>query len=199
MVIKLETERGSTEWTAYADSDRDGLWAELASGYGVPDMPGLATLLKSAAQTVQKPPLAHLRKCDIRLGAHGNVGCRHPTVARRVHATSAQPSPTPAIPPIRLKKVEQGLRAGQSIRAVAKATGVSTATVQRVKQTMAKTVQPLQLSRVGCAKNLRENKSLFTPISLTGALEDVRRAIFNKPYHPVAHRARRRNRIARRM
>jgi DNA invertase Pin-like site-specific DNA recombinase len=46
----------------------------------------------------------------------------------------------PAIPPIRLKKVEQGLRAGQSIRVVAKATGVSTATVQRVKQTMAATV-----------------------------------------------------------
>lgn len=45
----------------------------------------------------------------------------------------------PAIPPIRLKKVEQGLGAGQSIRAVAKATGVSTATVQRVKQSMAAT------------------------------------------------------------
>lgn len=45
----------------------------------------------------------------------------------------------PPIPPIRLQKVEQGLRAGQSIRAVAKATGVSTATVQRVKQTMAAT------------------------------------------------------------
>ena len=43
----------------------------------------------------------------------------------------------PAIAPIRLKRVEQGLRAGQSIRTVAKATGVSTATVQRVKQTMA--------------------------------------------------------------
>jgi DNA invertase Pin-like site-specific DNA recombinase len=45
----------------------------------------------------------------------------------------------PPIPPIRLKKVEEGLRAGQSIRVVAKATGVSTATVQRVKQTMAAT------------------------------------------------------------
>lgn len=55
LVIKLETERGSTEWTAYADSDRDGLWAKLASGYGAPDLPGLATLLKSAAQTVQPP------------------------------------------------------------------------------------------------------------------------------------------------
>lgn len=42
----------------------------------------------------------------------------------------------PAIAPIRLKRVEQGLRAGQSIRTIAKATGVSTATVQRVKQTM---------------------------------------------------------------
>lgn len=47
----------------------------------------------------------------------------------------------PAIPPIRLKKVEQGLRAGQSIRVVAKATGVSTATVQRVKQTMGATAR----------------------------------------------------------
>lgn len=55
LVIKLETERGSTAWTAYADSDRDGLWAKLASGYGAPDLPGLATLLKSAAQTVQPP------------------------------------------------------------------------------------------------------------------------------------------------
>lgn len=43
----------------------------------------------------------------------------------------------PPIPPIRLEKVERALRAGHSIRAVAKATGVSTATVQRVKQTMA--------------------------------------------------------------
>ncbi|ATC32159.1 hypothetical protein CA606_07225 [Caulobacter vibrioides] len=55
LVIKLETERGSTEWTAYGDSDRDGLWAKLASGNGAPDLPGLATLLKSAAHTVQPP------------------------------------------------------------------------------------------------------------------------------------------------
>ena len=53
LVIKLETERGSTEWTAYADSDHDGLWAKLASGYGAPDLLGLATLLKSSAQAVQ--------------------------------------------------------------------------------------------------------------------------------------------------
>ncbi|MDR7232756.1 hypothetical protein J2X45_003866 [Caulobacter sp. BE264] len=53
LVVKLETERGSTEWTAYADSDRDGLWAKLASGYGAPDLPGLATLLKSSVQTAQ--------------------------------------------------------------------------------------------------------------------------------------------------
>lgn len=53
LVIKLETERGSTEWTAYADSDRDGLWAKLASGYGAPDLSGLTTLLKSSAQAVQ--------------------------------------------------------------------------------------------------------------------------------------------------
>jgi len=42
----------------------------------------------------------------------------------------------PPIPPIRLEKVEQALRAGHSIRAVAKATGVSTATVQRMKRSM---------------------------------------------------------------
>lgn len=42
----------------------------------------------------------------------------------------------PAISPIRLSKIEQGLRAGQSIRVVARATGVSTATVQRVRKTM---------------------------------------------------------------
>jgi hypothetical protein len=53
LVIKLETERGSTEWTAYADNDRDGLWAKLASGYGAPDLPGLTALLKSSAQAVQ--------------------------------------------------------------------------------------------------------------------------------------------------
>lgn len=45
----------------------------------------------------------------------------------------------PSIAPIRLKKVEQALRTGQSIRNIAKATGVSTATVQRVKQTMSAT------------------------------------------------------------
>lgn len=53
LVVKLETERGSTEWTAYADSDRDGLWAKLASGYGTPDLPGLTTFLTSPVQTVQ--------------------------------------------------------------------------------------------------------------------------------------------------
>lgn len=53
LVVKLETERGSTEWTAYADSDRDGLWAKLASGYGAPHLPGLTTLLKSTAQAAQ--------------------------------------------------------------------------------------------------------------------------------------------------
>lgn len=46
----------------------------------------------------------------------------------------------PTIPPIRLKKVEQGLQAGGSIRVVAKATGVSTATVMKVKRSM-QTVQ----------------------------------------------------------
>lgn len=47
----------------------------------------------------------------------------------------------PPVAPIRLQKVEQGLRAGHSIRAVARATGVSTATVQRVKQAMIKPVE----------------------------------------------------------
>ena len=46
----------------------------------------------------------------------------------------------PTTPPIRLKKVEQGLQAGGSIRVVAKATGVSTATVMKVKRSM-QTVQ----------------------------------------------------------
>jgi DNA invertase Pin-like site-specific DNA recombinase len=47
----------------------------------------------------------------------------------------------PAIPPIRLQRVEKALRDGLSIRAAAKATGVSTATVQRVKQTLTTTVE----------------------------------------------------------
>ena len=42
----------------------------------------------------------------------------------------------PPLPPIRLDKVQKGLREGRSIRAIAKATGVSTATVQRVKRSM---------------------------------------------------------------
>lgn len=42
----------------------------------------------------------------------------------------------PPLPPIRLQKVEKALKDGQSIRAVAAATGVSTATVQRVKRSM---------------------------------------------------------------
>ncbi len=42
----------------------------------------------------------------------------------------------PPTPPIRLDAVRQGLGDGRSIRAVAKATGVSTATVQRVKRSM---------------------------------------------------------------
>lgn len=44
----------------------------------------------------------------------------------------------PPVAPIRLKKIEEGLRAGLSIRVVAKATGVSSATVQRVRQGMTK-------------------------------------------------------------
>lgn len=42
----------------------------------------------------------------------------------------------PPLPPIRLDKVRKGLLEGRSIRAIAKATGVSTATVQRVKRSM---------------------------------------------------------------
>jgi len=47
----------------------------------------------------------------------------------------------PPVAPIRLDRVRKALFDGLSIRAVAKATGVSTATVQRVKQTMAATVE----------------------------------------------------------
>jgi DNA invertase Pin-like site-specific DNA recombinase len=42
----------------------------------------------------------------------------------------------PPLPPIHLDKVRRGLEEGRSIRAIAKATGVSTATVQRVKRSM---------------------------------------------------------------
>lgn len=42
----------------------------------------------------------------------------------------------PPLPPIRLEKVKRALGDGQSIRAIAAATGVSTATVQRVKRSI---------------------------------------------------------------
>lgn len=42
----------------------------------------------------------------------------------------------PAIPPIDLQKVRKRLEQGQSIRVIARATGFSTATVQRVKRSM---------------------------------------------------------------
>jgi DNA invertase Pin-like site-specific DNA recombinase len=42
----------------------------------------------------------------------------------------------PSLPPIRLDKVRAGLAKNQSIRVIAKATGVSTATVMRVKRSM---------------------------------------------------------------
>jgi DNA invertase Pin-like site-specific DNA recombinase len=42
----------------------------------------------------------------------------------------------PSIPPIRLEKVKRALENGQSIRTIAKATGMSTATVMRVKRSM---------------------------------------------------------------
>jgi DNA invertase Pin-like site-specific DNA recombinase len=42
----------------------------------------------------------------------------------------------PPLPPIRLDKVRHALADGHSIRAIAKSTGVSTATVQRVKRSM---------------------------------------------------------------
>lgn len=47
LVIKFEAERSYTEWTAYSDSDRDGLWVELSTGYGSPSLPLLDTLLKA--------------------------------------------------------------------------------------------------------------------------------------------------------
>lgn len=43
----------------------------------------------------------------------------------------------PPMPPILLGKVKRALKDGQSIRAAAKATGVSTASVQRIKRSMA--------------------------------------------------------------
>lgn len=43
----------------------------------------------------------------------------------------------PPTPVYRLERVKKALRDGQSIRAAAKATGVSTATVQRIKRSMA--------------------------------------------------------------
>ena len=42
----------------------------------------------------------------------------------------------PPVAPIRIDRVRKALRDGQSIRAVAKATGVSTATVMRTKRSM---------------------------------------------------------------
>jgi DNA invertase Pin-like site-specific DNA recombinase len=47
----------------------------------------------------------------------------------------------PPVAPIRIDRVRKALAEGKSIRVVAKSTGVSTATVQRVKQTMAATVE----------------------------------------------------------
>jgi len=49
----------------------------------------------------------------------------------------------PAIAPIDLKPVRDRLNRGQSIRVIAKATGFSTATVQRVKQTMRAEAAPI--------------------------------------------------------
>lgn len=49
----------------------------------------------------------------------------------------------PAIAPIDLKPVRDRLNRGQSIRVIAKATGFSTATVQRVKQTMRAEAAPM--------------------------------------------------------
>jgi len=42
----------------------------------------------------------------------------------------------PPTPPIRLERVERALETGKSIRAIARSTGVSTATVMRVKRSM---------------------------------------------------------------
>lgn len=53
----------------------------------------------------------------------------------------------PSIPPIDLDKVRHRLEQGQSIRVIAKATGFSTATVQRVKRSM-NTVQEAALETV---------------------------------------------------
>lgn len=53
----------------------------------------------------------------------------------------------PSLSPDRVERVEQALKDGQSIRAVAKATGTSTASVQRIKRSMA-TVEQDRLESV---------------------------------------------------
>jgi DNA invertase Pin-like site-specific DNA recombinase len=53
----------------------------------------------------------------------------------------------PSLSPDRVERVEKALRDGQSIRAVAKATGTSTASVQRIKRSMA-TVEEDRLESV---------------------------------------------------
>lgn len=53
----------------------------------------------------------------------------------------------PPIPPIDIRKVQDRLKQGQSIRVIAKATGISTASVMRVKRSMA-TVQETLLETV---------------------------------------------------
>ena len=53
----------------------------------------------------------------------------------------------PPIPPIDIRKVQDRLKQGQSIRVIAKATGISTASVMRVKRSMA-TVQETVLETV---------------------------------------------------
>lgn len=45
LIIKTEVEKNKTEWTAYADSDHDGLYTEIREGYGTVDLMGLSTFV----------------------------------------------------------------------------------------------------------------------------------------------------------
>lgn len=56
LVVKTEIDGGEQDWTAYADPDGDGRWAEIAEGEGAPDAGLLALLRGEPAETA--PPVA---------------------------------------------------------------------------------------------------------------------------------------------
>lgn len=45
LVIKTEMEKGRADWSAYADSNGDGVWTELAEGGSTLDLVGIKALL----------------------------------------------------------------------------------------------------------------------------------------------------------